>query len=455
MHHGIAIAAPFSGAGKTTLTLSLLHSLKSRMSIQPFKVGPDYIDPGFHEAITGTASVNLDTFLMDFQQMRALFAHYARERVAVVEGVMGFYDGLDRQTSTYDITRSLGIPVLFVLPAAGMSHTVLALLKGLVEFRTDHTLAAVILNHLSGESHFRLLQRLIAAEFPDLRVAGWIAKGIPGMEERHLGLNTAGLNRERLTSMADRVLEHVDMQTIDDLVSRSFVVSERMEDCFHPLPAAAVKTLKGHHIAIVKDDAFSFTYTDNLRYLESLYGRVTYVSTTQNEPVPDSADLVYLPGGYVETAEVHPRLSQAVVFRETLRRHALCGKRIYAECAGLMYCGRQVVLADGQRIPMADLLPVSFQMGTRRRRLGYYIGSEAQEVGPGTTYRGHAFHYSDAQPDASAQALWNLQKVGWPGGEGSVPEPGAWKRNGVVGTYLHTMLRANNSLVERYFADCG
>ncbi len=226
MPRGIAISAPRSGSGKTLVTMALMDYIHNQVDpIQPFKIGPDYIDPLFHYAVTGVPSVNLDTYLMTPEQVRYLYNRYtnsndsdrAMGRIGVMEGVMGFYDGIDRGSSTYDVTRSLGIPTVIVLPANGISHTLSALLFGLLAYKKDHTIQGVILNHVGSESHYKILYKTLKSDFPDLRIAGWIPSRLDVISSRHLGLNTEELDTSTLRLATNKVLEHVNLNILSEL----------------------------------------------------------------------------------------------------------------------------------------------------------------------------------------------------------------------------------------------
>ncbi len=446
MIRALAVTAPSSGSGKTLVTMALLRHYKQDPTLQPFKIGPDYIDPLFHRSITGTPSLNLDPFLSGREGMKALFQHYGQGKRALVEGVMGFYDGLDRGSSTYQVTRELGIPSLLVMPAAGQSHTLPALLKGLLEFRPENTIRGLLLNHLSGPSHFALLSRLIEEEFPHIPVVGWIPKNLPALESRHLGLDTRALSSSGAEEITRRILEHVDLEKLESLFSREESFSSlSLEESFPLPPSSLLQRLRTSRLAIVQDEAFSFLYTDNLRYLESLFGEVQLLSALADESIRPGTDHLYIPGGYVETPDVARSLEQAKGFRTSLREHIAKGGTVYGECAGLLYLGEEVKTVEGEGLPMAGELPLRFVMESSRQRLGYY---EARELSTGALYRGHAFHYSRPAQEEPELAIWDLHK---PGSQ-KRSSPGAWRRGGVTGTYLHSLFRGNNELLERHFA---
>ena len=386
--------------------------------MRPFKIGPDFIDPLFHEHVCGTPSVNLDSWIMPPEQVRWMFDRYADREVAIIEGVMGYYDGEDRGCSAHSISRLLGVPTVMVLDGSGSYITLSAILKGLLEYREGSTIRAVVLNRLSSASHYELIRRQIERDHPDIRVVGWIRKDLPSLRSTHLGLDLKDLGK--IEAVAKEVLEHMDMEGLSSLQTPKPTL-----DGAYPFPEIEriPKT-----IGIIHDANFSFLYHDNARFLEEVFDRVIPIDATADTPIPPECDAVYLPGGYVETEEAYGRIVSAQAFRESLVAHAE-SKPIYAECAGLLYLSKRV---DDR--PMSGVLPLEFTLQKRPCRLGYYTN----EAG----IRGHAFHYTCPTPETLEQGSDALRKR--PDGVGEV---GTWRQGKVVATYLHTMLRAYPSIL--------
>ncbi len=405
------LSAPASNQGKTLLTTALLWHFRD--SVRPFKIGPDFIDPQFHERVCGTPSVNLDSWIMTLDQVRWMFDRYADRDVAIIEGVMGYYDGEDRGCSAYSVSRLLGVPTVMVLDGSGSYITLSAVLKGLRDYREDGTIRAVVLNRLSSPSHYALIRRQIEADHPDIRVLGWIRKDLPSLGSTHLGLDLGDLGQ--IEAVAEEVLEHIDIEGLKSLEIPKPIFEEPYP--FPPAPRIA-RTL-----GVVHDRNFSFLYHDNACFLEEVFDRVVYIDATADEPIPPECDAVYLPGGYVETEETYGRIADSVKFRESLIAHAT-SRPVYAECAGLLYLSERV----DERV-MSGVLPIAFTLQERFCRLGYYTNE--------TGVRGHAFHYTCPTPQTLEQGSDVLRKR--PGGKG---EPGTWEQGGVQGTYLHTMFRA-------------
>ncbi len=393
--------------------MALLHHYKK--SVRPYKCGPDFIDPQFHEKIAQTPSVNLDGYMMNEDQVKWVYAHYFDKDVAVIEGVMGYYDGMDKESSAYDIAKTIQVPSVLILDAGGSYITISAILKGMCEFRLDNTIQAVVLNKVSSQMHYELVKKHIEKELPDIKVCGWIQKGLKTLSSTHLGLNLKELDDGLIEEVTQDVLEHIDLEVLESVMDVSvrsvseypFVKQEKQEK----------------NCVLVKDKNFSFVYYDNLKYLEERYKKVIIIDSTKNEPIPEEADLVILPGGYVETSESYARVKDSSVFRESLITHAK-EKEVYAECAGLIYLGES---CDEKK--MSGILPIKFKLTNKRERLGYYkCELQKREI------RGHAFHYSHiiSAPETDVK-LYKLSKKN--------AKDGGYKQNKVFGTYLHTMWR--------------
>lgn len=416
MKKALVISAIASNQGKTLLTMALLNHFKSR--VRGFKIGPDFIDPQFHEKVSEYPSVNLDGFMMDNSQLRWIFSKYSNKDVSICEGVMGFYDGMDKGSSAYDVSKALNIPTLLVLDASGSYITISAILKGMLEFRGDNTIKAVILNKVSSKMHYELVKKHIEKECKDVFVLGWIEKNLPSISSRHLGLDLEELNTMQLYEIAKDVLKNINMQTLEEIMN--IEIKEEKEYPFKPI----VK--KDEICVLVKDKNFSFMYHDNIEYLKERYKEVVFVDSVKDEEIPSKADIVIIGGGYVETQESYERIKNSVKFKNSLIRHALEGKKIYAECAGLIYLGKSI---DDKQ--MSGILDIEFKLGEKRERLGYYYGLDFHT---NKIQKGHAFHYSYVcKAPAGDIGLYKSSK--------KMMKDGGWKKGNITGTYLHTMWR--------------
>ncbi len=407
------ISATASNQGKTILTTALLYHFKE--SVRPFKIGPDFIDPQFHKRVCGTDSVNLDSFIMNEEQVSWLYAHYADKEVAILEGVMGFYDGDNKGCSAYLVSKLLNIPTILVLDGGGSYITISAVLKGLLEYKPDNTIKGVVLNNLSSKMHYMLIKNQIEADHVGIEVLGWIQKKLPALNDTHLGLDLKDLSK--IKQISKEVLEHIDIEKLNHLHSAN--IRTTTGGCPYPFPTIFKINQK---LAIVNDENFSFLYYDNLNFLKELYDEVVLVDSTKDEVIPNDCDSVYICGGYVETDEAYERVKNANIFKNSLIEHAKT-KAIYAECAGLLYLSNGV---DDKK--MSGILDIDFTLDSRFNRLGYYYNEQG--------LKGHAFHYTKPTQKALTSAFDKLSKT--PEGKGVF---GSWAKGKVFGTYLHGMFR--------------
>lgn len=420
--HAFLVAGTHSGCGKTTLSLALMAAFRARgLRVQPFKVGPDFIDPGFHTRVTGRESRNLDGWMCSRGYNRSLFDRLlVPSDVAVVEGVMGLfdgYDGLSESGSSAEMGKWLSIPAVLVVDARSMARSAAALVLGYTRFDPALKAAGVIFNRIGGDAHLAFLREAMAASLPEVPVLG----GIPREEsiaipERHLGLVTADEAvlepgwQERLARLAER---HLDLDRL--LVE---TVAERSEAILATPPRSVELSENRIPIAVARDAAFCFYYPDNFDLLRQAGAELQFFSPVAGEAVPEKARGVYLGGGYPEVFAAE--LAASVYFLDSLRRAAARGTPIYGECGGLMALSRFIETTDGVRHSMAGLLPFGTRMLRRRKALGY---TEIRIVAPchlgeeGLRIRGHEFHYSeiaeaegDAVPGAgSVERVYRLE----------------------------------------------
>lgn len=396
--YGFLIGGTHSGCGKTTIALGLMAAFRARgLRVQPFKVGPDFIDPGFHTAMAGRESRNLDGWMLDREYNRALFGRLLFDAdVAVVEGVMGIFDGYDGVSeagSSAEMAKLLDLPAVLTIDARSMARSAAALVYGFKHFDPALRLAGVIFNRIGGEGHLRYLKEAMTAALPDVAVLG----GIPredsiGIPERHLGLVTADetdLNpewRERLVRLVER---HLDLD----------LLLENME-CRRepPLPVEEAPTGMAPPVpvAVARDAAFCFYYPDNLELLRREGANLRFFSPLAGETFPEDSVGLYLGGGYPELFA--GRISQNESFIDGVRRAASRGMPIHAECGGLMVLGRFIEILEGTRYPMAGMLPFGTRMLKRRKALGYtevVLRRPCLLGEAGLRLRGHEFHYSE------------------------------------------------------------
>jgi len=402
------ISASASNQGKTILTTALLYHF--RKSVRPFKIGPDYIDPQFHKKVCKTDSINLDSFIMNESQIKWLYRHYSDKKVSILEGVMGFYDGDNKGCSAYSVSKLLDIPTILLLDASGSYITISAILKGLISYKNDNTIKAIVLNKVSSPMHFELIKSIINKDHSNIVVLGWIEKTLSILSETHLGLNLKDMSK--IKQISKEVLKHIDILALKKLAK-----TKKTKNQTYPFKKFKKIDKK---IAIVNDENFSFLYYDNLQYLKKVFKKVVMISAIKNEVITKDIDIVYICGGYVETDEAYRKISNSKKFKKSLKKHGKT-KIIYAECAGLLYLGNCV---DDKK--MSGILDVDFTLESRFNRLGYYYNEKG--------IKGHSFHYTKAVDDKDG--FDKLSKT--ENGEGRV---GSWRDGKVFGTYLHTMFR--------------
>lgn len=375
------IAAPHSGAGKTTVTLGLLRALQGRgLRVQGFKSGADFIDPIHHGVAAGRPSINLDSYMMSPEHIGDLYHHYTADAdVAITEGVMGLFDGArKREGSSADLAALLHLPVILVLNAKAMAYSAAALLYGLKNFDPAIEIAGVIFNFVDSETHYRLLVE--ACEDVGVKALGHLPKnGALSIPSRHLGLDTADAN-EAIDAAARHVEKHLDLDALLAATAGPRPTNvPGSDERVLPVGHAANRT-----ILVARDAAFHFLYPENLRRLES-YGRVAFFSPLTSDRLPE-ADVLYFPGGYPEL------YLEALAANEALLAdvRAFAGKgKILAECGGMMYLGKSITDESGKAWPMAGVLDIETSIEAKKLSLGYRTVS----VG-GQNLRGHEFHYS-------------------------------------------------------------
>jgi cobyrinic acid a,c-diamide synthase len=439
---GLIIAAPHSGAGKTTITLALLAALKALgLAVRAAKAGPDYIDPAFHAAATGAGSINLDSWAMAPELLDALAAHAACDsEIFVIEGVMGLFDGAPgvagRRGATADLAAHFDLPVVLVVDVARQAQSAAAVVRGFAAHDPAVRIAGVILNRVGSERHRALVGDAITAT--GVPVLGAMSRDASlALPERHLGLVQAG--------------EHGDLK---DLFARLAALAEAHFDldaivaCAAPLKiertAAARSVLPppGQRIALASDRAFSFVYPHVIESWRRAGAEILPFSPLADEPPPERADCCWLPGGY---PELHAQtLAAARRFCDGLGNFAQ-SRPVHGECGGYMVLGQSLQDADGRVHAMTGLLGHSTSFAKRKLQLGYrsaQLLSDCALGRAGATVRGHEFHYatlSSAGDDECLAEIFDAQggALGTSGG----------RRGRVTGSFFHTIAAAEKSQI--------
>ena len=415
MKTGFLIAAPMSGSGKTTIARGLMALFVQKgYRVQPFKCGPDYIDTKFHAAVCGHPSVNLDTFMATSEHVRHLFGQYGRDAdVCVVEGMMGLFDGYDRDRgSSAEIARVLGLPVVLVVDARSAAYSMAALLQGFLRFRDDLRFAGVIFNKVGSERHARML-REVCAEL-DVTCLGCLPK-CAELEQgsRYLGLDFS--EQAENSGLVRLIEEHVEW--------RCLLASETLKEEDERRVAPSDNGSRQGRVLVARNaEAFSFLYQEVI----DRFGRKAAFFDPETEvPELDDVDLLYLPGGYPEKhAEALVKNSAC---RQAIRDYAGRGGRIVAECGGMMYLCQNIVTDEGA-YPMCGVLPydITARKQDRRLSLGY-----RRFTLDGREYRGHEFHYTQFLGDVPPSAAQVYNAKGEP-----VPTPVLRYKN-VLASYTH------------------
>ncbi len=434
---GLLVAAPASGAGKTTLTLGLARAwARQGLAVQPFKSGPDYIDPAFLAAATGRDCFNLDSWAMGAGEIAALARHAGGADLALAEGSMGLFDGVAVKGETgsgasADIAALLGWPVVLVLDTRGQAQTAAAVASGMARFRAGVNIAGVVLNRVASARHEALLRA--GMEEAGLRVFG----ALPRQEnvtvpERHLGLVQAA-ELPRLEALLDNAAELVSQYC--DLAALRAAAGAGPD-----LPGSAMPVQPpGQRIALARDEAFSFLYPHLLARWRAAGAEILPFSPLADEaPAPD-ADICWLPGGY---PELHAgKIAAAAKFLHGLKAFAQ-RRPVHGECGGYMVLGEALVDAGGARHQMAGLLGLGTSFAKRRMHLGYRRATLAAPMPgqpAGAVLAGHEFHYATIleQPDAPLAEVRDAQMQ-------IVAETGS-RRGQVSGSFLHLISRLESA----------
>lgn len=477
----ILIAAPQSGSGKTYLTCGLLRLLsKSGRRLHAFKCGPDFIDPLFHKQVLGIPSGNLDSFFTDAEQTLALFTKGAEGcDLSVMEGVMGYYDGLGGRTltaSSYDLARITKTPVILVINARGMSRTVVPLIKGLLSYTEESWIRGVIFNRVSS-SAYRILTKCME-EIPQVKALGYLPeRKEASWGSRHLGLiqpEEIPLFQNQIDALANQLEETLDLEALLSLAqsapplslpSRSS--SSRAKPSPSPSKVTALReesTLlspdqreelahpfflqKKIPVAIARDASFSFFYEENLRLLMECGTKPVFFSPMKDAHLPKTSGLI-LPGGY---PELHlQELSENTSLLREIRAAIDSGMPTLAECGGFLYLQKSVQDMGGQSFPLVNVLPGSAHKNNRLVRFGYLeitakTGQDLPYLTPGEKIRGHEFHYYDT--DANGDSCTAEKPVSGRSWDCMV----SYKN--LLAGFPHLYYESNPALIRRFVEKC-
>ena len=405
----ILIAATGSGDGKTTITLGLMAALTRRgKTVQGFKCGPDYIDPGYHSAVTGRVSRNLDSWFTSAELLKDIFIRGASDsQISIIEGAMGLFDGRDslsNEGSAAEISQIITAPIILALNCQSRARSAAAIVKGFMEFLPGLHIAGVIANKVGSVGHYEIIRDAVEKECK-IPVLGYLLRdenlSIP---ERHLGLLPAierGDHDDLFSLLAERLEQTVDIDRIFEIAQTSEAmqyepgVFENLVNFNSSNTNTPVKSEPRIKIGVAKDEAFHFYYPENLELMKLAGMEPVYFSPLKGEEPPEGVAGLYIGGGFPE--EFAPELSRQKKTVEAIRKLIEDGAPTIVECGGFMYLTQEITNAAGDRFPMVGILPGQIKMQKKRAALGYREASGLNNNGilpEGEMARGHEFHYS-------------------------------------------------------------
>jgi cobyrinic acid a,c-diamide synthase len=443
---GFLISGPASGVGKTTIALAIAAGLRARgLRVQAFKCGPDFLDTGHLSAVTGRPALNLDGWMLNREGICGAFAEGNGDaEIAVVEGMMGLFDGISgegEKGSAAEIAKILSLPVILVVDASKSARSIAAVIRGFEVFDPELRFAGVVLNGIASEKHYRLLADAIAGNCAT-PILGWVLQQ-PSVHipERHLGLHTAAEIDWNDKRRAFEILAEEQLN-LDFLLSPEFHLDSRESD------ENTIQVERRVTIGVARDAAFCFYYQDNLNFLERAGAKLVEFSPLRDAQLLAGVDGLYFGGGYPELYA--KQLSANTALTSQIREFAASNRPIYAECGGMMYLGERLRTCDGQAHAMTGVLPVETEMTERLVQFGYVEIELLQDclLGVrGTILRGHSFHHSrstntrDVAP--AFRARYTLS--------GTAAEEGSASRN-VFASYIHFHFRGAPMIAERFVA---
>ncbi len=448
------IAGTHSGVGKTTVALGIMAALKRRgLAVQPFKVGPDFIDPGHHQSVCGLPSRNLDGWMLGRDYTIESFRHHCEGKdAAVVEGVMGLFDGIGSgdEGSTAQIARWLKTAVVLVVDARGMSGSVAALVNGFKTYRRDVRLSGVVLNRVGSADHCRRLTSIITERCGMPVIGSLPAEDALAIPERHLGLVTAQEVRLK-KSFIDRMAALFERSLDLDLLLRTGSSLPRQPMRVRGHADAVTPLTPRVRIGIASDRAFSFYYQDNLDMLRRMGATLVPFSPLRDRVLPPRLQGIYIGGGYPEVFA--PDLEANRSMRGALKRFAEEDGVIYAECGGLMYLGKGIRTVTGSMHAMTGVFPYTTIMHRRLTRLGYHTVRAIRDTiiaRRGECARGHQFRYSSLAGDGPLKGDgFSVAR-----GAGGRAEREGFRYKNVLAQYVHIHFGSNSNYAQQFVESC-
>ena len=430
----VVLTGTGSGVGKTTIATGIMKALSDEHKIQPFKVGPDYIDPSYHNCATGVSSRNLDSFFMSDGQIRQSFKNGMTSSHAdygIIEGVRGLYEGISPTNdigSTSSIAKALNSPVILIINSRSLVRSAAAMTLGFKALDSRIDIEGVILNNVKSQKHY-LKTKEAVEKLANTRVLGGIERDNSiSMEQRHLGLIPA-VEQERISGLVEKwgelIRENIDLDALMEIMDNSNPIINEYEPIWSPN-----KTKHKTRIAVPFDEAFNFYYKENLEALEYNNAKIEYFSPIHDEQLP-SVDALYIGGGYPEIFK--KELSNNTTMLESIKEFSQDNHPIYAECGGLMYLCKTI-----DSLPMVDVFPYHSMLTKRVQGLSYTI-AHVQRDNPilkkNTTYHGHEFHYSKVEYTGSNSNdfAFSMRR-----GVGITGKYDGLLKNNTLASYIHT-----------------
>jgi len=422
----LVVAGITSGVGKTSITSAIIYGIKKRgYRIQPFKVGPDYIDPSYLSAISGKDAKNLDVWLMGESELLHSFVKNSTSDISVIEGVMGYYDGFGGKTnyaSTHHVASLLKSPTILILDASKTARSIAATALGFAKFHRNSRIVGIILNKIGSKKHESMCKQALASL--KVPILGSILRNSESLESRHLGLIPVKEQRSLQNKIRKVSREISDSLDIDKIIQICKNVSD--------LPKAQSKKIKKPiaTVAVALDSSFNFYYHDNLEALRREGAKLKFFSPVTDKKIP-GCDLIYIGGGFPEV--LGQSLERNTIMRRMIKKHAEEGIPIYAECGGLMYLTKSISF-DKKKYKMVGLFDAETQM-TKKMTLNYTEGRITTNClisGP-AKFRAHEFHYSKISNLArDAKLVYDL-KIG----EGISGKKDALSEYNTLASYCH------------------
>ena len=436
----LVVAGTHSGVGKTSVTLGLIGALRRRgLVVQPFKVGPDFIDPLHHQHASGRPPRNLDGWMLDADVNRERFARFSADAdAAVIEGVMGVFDGKEggsERGSTAEMAKLLGLPVVLVIDVGAMARSAAALLQGFTSFDPDLRVAGVILNNIGSATHAQMIRDAVAGAVPILGALPRVRDLV--VPERHLGLHLPHEGREEYLAGLTALIEaEVDLDAVVAAAATRRPVASR--------PSVAQSAGPRVRIGVARDEAFCFYYEDNLELLRDAGAELVEFSPIQ-DPLPADLDGLYIGGGY---PELHAgALAGNAAARDGIRVLAAAGAPIYGECGGLMYLAETLELGDDSH-PMCGVLPFRTRMPARLKLAYVQITTTGGLFGPGQSVRGHMYHRSEIDGEPGLGCCYEVHSSR---GEDTLEGYGT---GNVLASYAHLHFASNPGLTAQLVERC-